>query len=91
MPSPAAASGLNDAAILLFVIDGGCAAIAEARAILARHEQAAQAASVRRDPSHLQAAAPLAARLSAGPDQMARPCCGRPVQQCACAQPCSAT
>ena len=27
MPNPAAASALNDAAILLFVIDGGCAAI----------------------------------------------------------------
>jgi len=42
-PDPAAASALNDAAILLFVIDGGYAVMAEARAILARHKQAAQA------------------------------------------------
>ena len=41
-PNPAAASALNDAAILLFVIDGGCAVMAEARTILARHKQAAQ-------------------------------------------------
>jgi hypothetical protein len=43
MPNPAAAGALNDAAILLFVIDGGCAVMAEARAILARHKQPAQA------------------------------------------------
>jgi hypothetical protein len=42
-PDPAAASALNDAAILLFVIDGGYAVMAEARAILTRHKQAAQA------------------------------------------------
>jgi hypothetical protein len=42
-PDPSAAGALNDAAILLFVIDGGCAVMAEARAILAKHKQAAQA------------------------------------------------
>jgi hypothetical protein len=66
MPNPAAASAFNDAAILLFVIDGGYAVLTEARAILAGHAQAAQATSTGQDP-------------------LARPCCGRPVQQCACA------
>ena len=56
MPNPAAASELNDAAILLFVIDGGCAVVAEARTIRARHRQAAQAAPPRRDPAHPQPA-----------------------------------
>jgi hypothetical protein len=40
MPSPAAAGVLNDTAILLFVIDGGCAVVTEARAILAHNRQA---------------------------------------------------
>ena len=52
MPNPAAASALNDVAILLFVIDGGCAVVAEARAIRARHRQAAQAVPPQRDPAH---------------------------------------
>jgi len=52
MPNPVAASALNDVAILLFVIDGGCAVVAEARAILARYRQAAQAAPPQRDPAH---------------------------------------
>ena len=51
-PDPAAASALNDAAILLFVIDGGCAVMAEARAILASHKQATQATPSHRDPAH---------------------------------------
>jgi hypothetical protein len=54
MPNPAAASALNDAAILLFVIDGGCAVVTEARAILAKHRQAAQATPPQRDPAHPQ-------------------------------------
>jgi hypothetical protein len=41
MPNHAAASALNDAAIFLFVIDGGCAVMSEARAILAKHKQPA--------------------------------------------------
>lgn len=85
MPNPAAASALNDAAILLFVIDGGCAVMAEARAILARQRQAAQATALQLDPAHLQPAAPLHERMSTGQNCMARPCCGRPMQQCACA------
>jgi hypothetical protein len=84
MPDPAAASALNDAAILLFVIDGGCAVIAEARAIMARQRQAAQATAPRRDPAHPQPAAPLHDRMSTG-QNLARPCCGQPMQQCACA------
>jgi hypothetical protein len=84
-PNPATASALNDAAILLFVIDGGCAVLAEARAILARHRQAAQATPPQRDPASPQPAVPLHDRVSTGQHHMARPCCGRPMQQCACA------
>jgi hypothetical protein len=89
MPNPAAASALNDTAILLFVIDGGCAVMSEARAILARHKQPAQATSLQHDPGHLQPAAPLHDRLPTGQNHLARPCCGQPVQQCACAGACS--
>jgi hypothetical protein len=42
-PDPATAGALNDVAILLFVIDGGYAVVAEARAILARRKLPAQA------------------------------------------------
>lgn len=84
-PNPAAASALNDAAILLFVIDGGCAVMTEARAILAGHRQAAHATLRQRDPAHLQPAVPMHDRMSTGQNHMARPCCGQPVQQCACA------
>jgi hypothetical protein len=84
MPNPAAAGALDDAAILLFVIDGGCAVLSEARAILATRKQAARATSLQHDPEHLQPAA-LHDRLSTGQNHVARPCCGRSVQQCACA------
>ena len=50
VPSPAAAGALNDAAILLFVIDGGCGVMAEARAILAHYRPAARATPPQRDP-----------------------------------------
>ena len=71
VPGPAAASALNDAAVLLFVIDGGCAVIAEARGILARHEQTGQAAWLQRDPSHLQPACPRVSRAaSRGPARL---------------------
>ena len=60
-PDPSAASALNDAAILLFVIDGGCAVMAEARAILARHKQATQATPLPRS------SAPVANRAAARP------------------------
>lgn len=86
MPNPAAASALNDAAILLFVIDGGCAVLAEARAILARHKQLAQETSLQRDPAPPAASSSLHAGASTRQDPMAPPCCGRPVQQCACAR-----
>jgi len=41
--SPAAASVFNDAAILLFAIDGGAAVLAEARATLAHYRHSARA------------------------------------------------
>jgi hypothetical protein len=46
-----AARALNDAAIVLFVIDGGYLVITEARAILIRHSQPAKPDPPRRDPA----------------------------------------
>ena len=86
MPSPTVASALNDAAILLFVIDGGCAVIAEARSILAHYKQAAPATSPQRDPAHPHLAASLLDRMSPRQDRPARSCCGGPMQQCTCAE-----
>jgi hypothetical protein len=88
MPNPAAASALNDAAILLFVIEAGCAVMAEARTILTGHRQPAQATPLERDPVQRQLAAQRRDRVSTGQNHMARPCCGRPVQQCACTGAC---
>jgi hypothetical protein len=85
MPNPAAASALNDAAILLFVIDGGCTVIAEARAILAHHRRTDQASSPH-DPAHPHLAASVHDRMSPRQDRPARSCCGSPMQQCACAE-----
>ena len=82
MPNPAAAAALNDAAILLFVIDGGCAVIAEARAILARYRQTDPAVPPQSDPAPLSLARPLQDHT---PDRSTRSCCGRPIPQCACA------
>jgi len=82
MPNPAAAAARNDAAILLFVIDGGCAVIAEARAILARYRQTDPAVPPQSDPAPLSLARPLQDHT---PDRSTRSCCGRPIPQCACA------
>jgi hypothetical protein len=68
MPNPRTASALNDVAILLFVIDGCCAVIPEARAILARRTQAVPVTSPQPDP-----AAPLHDRT---PNPPTRSCCG---------------
>jgi hypothetical protein len=84
-PSPAAAGALNDAAILLFAIDGGCAVMAEARAILAHYRHAAQATPPQRDPTRSRLAAALYDRMSTRQDRTAQSCCGRPLQQCTCA------
>jgi hypothetical protein len=85
VPSPAAAGALNDAAILLFVIDGGAAVVAEARAILAHHRQAAPATPLQRGPARSRLAAALYDRMPAGQNRTARSCCGRSIQQCPCA------
>jgi hypothetical protein len=83
--SPAAAGALNDAAILLFVIDGGAAVMAEARAILARYRHAARATPPQRDPTRSRRPAALYDRMPAGYDRTARSSCRRPLQQCTCA------
>ena len=85
MPNPAAAGALNDAAILLFVIDGGAAVTAEARAILAHHRHTAQATPPQRDPTRSRLAAALCGRMPTGHNRTAWSCCGRPLQQCTCA------
>ena len=84
MPSPAAAGAFNDAAILLFAIDGGAAVITEARTILAQHRHGARAAPHQRDPTRSRLAAWLYDRVPAEHDRTARSCCGRPLQQCTC-------
>ena len=84
-PSPAAAGALNDAAILLFAIDGGYAVTAEARAILARYRHTAQATPPHRDPTRSRLAATLYDRMPTGRTRTARSCCGRSLQQCTCA------
>jgi hypothetical protein len=84
-PSPAAAGAFNDAAILLFVLDGGCAVVAEARAILAHYRHAARATPPQRGPARSRLAAALYDRMPTGHTRTSRSCCGRPLQQCTCA------
>ena len=83
-PSPAAAGALNDAAILLFAIDGGCAVMAEARAILAHYRHAARATPPQRDPTRSRLAKAVYDRMPTGHNRTARSCCRRPLQQCTC-------
>lgn len=85
VPSPAAAGALNDAAILLFVIDGGCGVMAEARAILAHYRHAARATPPQRDPTRSRLAAALYDRMPTRHNRTARSCCRSPQQQCTCA------
>ena len=85
VPSSAAASAFNDAAILLFVIDGGAAVMAEARAVLAHHRHTAPATPPQRVPPHSRLAAAPHDRMPNRQNRTARPCCGRPLQQCTCA------
>ena len=84
-PNQGVAGAFNDAAILLFVIDGGAAVIAEARAILARHRHTAQATPRRRGLARSRRAAARYGHTTAGRNRTARSCCGRSLQQCACA------
>ena len=84
-PNPAAAGALNDAAILLFAIDGGAAVMAEARAILAHYRHPARATPPQRDPTRSRLAKALYDRMPAGHNRTARSCCRRPLQQCTCA------
>jgi hypothetical protein len=85
MPNPKAASALNDVAILLFVIDGCGAVIAEARAILARRTQAVPAPSPQNDLAHPQMAASLRDGMPARQNSAIRSCCAGPMRQCTCA------
>lgn len=80
MPSPAAAGVLNDAAILLFVIDGGCVVVNEARAILAQGRQTAQSTPPRRTPADSHRAALRRGNVTTGPDRTAPSCCARPMR-----------
>lgn len=85
VPSPEAAGALNDAAILLFVIDGGYGVMTEARAILAHYRHAARATPPQRDPTRSRLAAVLYDRMPTGHNRTARSCCRSPLQQCTCA------
>jgi len=84
VPSPSAAGALNDAAILLFVIDGGFGVMAEARAILAHYRHAARATPPQRDPTRSRLAAALYDRMPTRHNRTARSCCRRPLEQCTC-------
>ena len=85
VPSPEVAGALNDAAILLFVLDGGYGVMIEARAILAHYRHAARATPPPRDPTRSRLTAVLSDRLPTGPNRTARSCCASPLQQCTCA------
>jgi hypothetical protein len=80
-----AAGALDDAAIMLFVIDGGCLVLTEARPILARHSQATRANPLRRDPGGPHPAASPDDRTTAVRDQAALSCCTRSARPCTCA------
>jgi hypothetical protein len=74
-PDPAVAGALNDVAILLFVVDAGCAVLSDARALRAAHR--------RRVPATLPAPSPrssdrpvLLIRESAPPGVANPTCCG---------------
>jgi hypothetical protein len=84
VPSPSAAGALNDAAILLFVIDGGFGVMAEARTILAHYRHAARATPPQRDPTRSRLAAALYDRMPTH-NRTARSCCRRSLEQCTCA------
>jgi hypothetical protein len=81
-PDPAAASALNDAAILLFVIDGGCVVVTEARAMLAQHRQTAQSAPAQGRPVQLPEAASPRGHAAAAREGVAQCCCARSMQPC---------
>src|SRR5262249_61874374 len=85
VPSPAAAGVFNDAAILLFAIDGGAAVLAEAHATLAHYRHGAQATPPQRDSTRSPLAAWLHDRMPTGRNRTAPSCCGRPLRQCTCA------
>jgi hypothetical protein len=85
MDSPAAAGAFNDAAILLFVIDGGAAVLAETRASLSHRRHGARATPPQRDSTRSRLAAWLSGRRPAEHDRTVRSCCRRPLQQCTCA------
>ncbi len=57
-PDPAAAGAFNDAAILLFIIDGACLVVTEARAGLAWHWQKARPAAAQHPPAEPGASSP---------------------------------
>jgi hypothetical protein len=84
-PDPAAASAFNDAAILLFVIDGGVVVVTEARATLAHHRQTAQPTPTHHRPARPGWAASPRGHATAGRDGAAQSCCARSMQPCACA------
>jgi hypothetical protein len=85
MPSPATAGAFNDAAILLFVIDGGYAVMGEARAILGQYRRTARPAPPQRGSAPSRSAAPLRDRMSPGQNRTAWSCCRTSRQRCTCA------
>ena len=84
LPGPAAGA-LNDAAILLFAIDGGYLVATEARALLTRHSQPAEPNPPRRDPAALHQPARHNRHTTVSRDHHpALSCCATAAQPCAC-------
>ena len=87
VPASAAAGALNDVAILLFVIDAGCAVISEARASpQPRRTPLAPAASRTPDLHGTGNAAQRPAVVPATTSLQAKPCCTGVGELCGCPQ-----
>jgi hypothetical protein len=85
-PDSAAAGPLNDVAILLFVIDAGCAVISDARTLRQAHRPP-PARAAKRPPDQADSAhAVHRPRLQSATISMeTKSCCGRTYELCGCA------
>jgi hypothetical protein len=84
VPGPTMAGGLNDLAILLFVVDAGYAVIPDARARLAPRRRRATAAWPAPGPGDRGRLVSPASRQPAPAGAAAPPCCATPGTRCAC-------
>jgi hypothetical protein len=83
VPSPTTAGGLNDLAILLFVVDAGYAVIPDARALLVPHRRRATAARPAPGPGDSGRLVSPVSRQPAPVIAADPPCCATPSTRCA--------